>query len=37
MMIKEYEKEFLFVVGGFKGRCCKNLVFSFGDCDWIGS
>ena len=24
MMIKEYEREFIFVVGGFKGRCCKK-------------
>jgi hypothetical protein len=36
MMIKEYEKEFLFVVGGFKGRCCKKQGFFLGTVIGLG-
>ena len=36
MMIKEYKREFLFVVGGFKGRCCKKQGYSLGTVIGLG-
>jgi hypothetical protein len=36
MMIKEYEREFIFVVGGFKGRCCKKQGYFLGTVIGLG-
>ena len=35
-MIKEYEREFLFVVGGFKCRCCKKQGYFLGTVIGLG-
>ena len=36
MMIKEYERELIFVVGGFKGRCCKKQGYFLGTVIGLG-